>query len=317
MNHYYYRYCSVLFTRVLSAAIEEDTHGDVYKQIVVNSIAEKTLAMYDDWNSLHMANIHIERKEEVIGAAMGMIKWIMQKCAKIHVDSSTNDYSFQYLSDDECALNAFIDKALDSRDLYSTLLRHLRSIVAATTVRTSVALSENLLESANSTCSFIRMLLEVDRVIPDIGRHISDRISVDFESVFMELVERNISLLARAHTSTRAAASSRKRSVLRLRCLLRVLSLLTVDNTRMPTVDARLLALLQTPSTLTTGSQLMIEDFSGLRLELTNIVSLPDTKIFVALNAVDQSQRALLERDQLKVLTCIQDSHSVPIIMHG
>ena len=286
--------------RVISTALECDTHGDVYGQVVKEDVFKKALAIYDNLNDPLMANIHLERKEEVLGAAVGLIKWILQKCAKINIDISTNDYKIDDISQYEHSLNV----VLDGRDtLYSNILGHLKSVVTTTGhAAVTVRLSETLLESANSTCSFIRMLLEGDRVIPDDSRSISDQFSsVEFENVFVNLFERNKSFLARSRTR---AGARRKQTLQRMRCILRVLSLLTLDDARKFALDARLVALLEKSSSSNAISYLTMEDFSSLSSEMTNIVTLPDTKSFVDGHAVSievQLQRTQQERDNLKV----------------
>lgn len=286
--------------RVISTALECDTHGDVYGQVVKEDVFKKALAIYDNLNDPLMANIHLERKEEVLGAAVGLIKWILQKCAKINIDISTNDYKIDDISQYEHSLNV----VLDGRDtLYSNILGHLKSVVTTTGhAAVTLRLSETLLESANSTCSFIRMLLEGDRVIPDDSRRISDQFSSEeFENVFVNLFERNKSFLVRSRTR---AGARRKQTLQRMRCILRVLSLLTLDDARKFALDARLVALLEKSSSSNAISYLTMEDFSSLSSEMTNIVTLPDTKSFVDEHAVSievQLQRTQQERDNLKV----------------
>jgi hypothetical protein len=295
--------------RVISTALECDTHGDVYGQVVKEEVFKKTLAIYDNLNDPLMAKIDLERKEEVLVAAVGLIKWILQKCAKINLDIFTNDYKIDDIAQYEHSLNVVLD---DHRrnTLYSNILGHLKSVVTTTSdAAVTLRLSETLLESANSTCSFIRMLLEGDRVLPtlpDDNRRISDQFSSEeFENVFVNLFERNKSFLARSRTRARAR---RKQTLQRMRCILRVLSLLTLDDARKFALDARLVALLEKSSSSLSSSNaifyLTMEDFSSLSSEMTNIVTLPDTKSFVDGHAVSievQLQRTQQERDNLKV----------------
>ena len=117
----------------------------------------------------------------------------------------------------------------------------------------------------------------------------------------MNLFEKNKSFLARSRTR---AGARRKQTLQRMRCILRVLSLLTLDDARKFALDARLVALLEKSSSSKEISYLTMEDFSSLFSEMTNIVTLPDTKSFVDGHAVSievQLQRTQQERDNLKV----------------
>jgi hypothetical protein len=255
----------------------------------------KTLAILDELNSSQSANIEVERKEEVVGGAALTMMWVLLRCGQITMNTETNDciYSNDTTSHYQ-ALSSILQQLLrnrsGNRDLCGDLLQHLTSISVESNP------SHLLSTSANKICSFIRILLEMDRLIPD-NRSISDRFStVQVVDVLLNLVNTDIRVLE----GTSASDFDRQLSLRRLRNFLRVLSLTSMDEIRWADLETRLSVLFRDDH----FPRLSVDDFMELSLELRNIVSLPHMKDFFARNSVSipiQLQRAEKERERLQV----------------
>ena len=120
-----------------------------------------------------------------------------------------------------------------------------------------------------------------------------------------------------------ASDFDRQHSLRRLRNYLRVLSLTSMDENRRAELETRLGALFRDDH----FPRLPVDDFVWLALELTNIVSLPQTKDFFARNAASipiQLQRAEKERERLQakgnkmieLINYVTVVHTIPPLLH-
>lgn len=293
--------------------------GYFYKQILRGAVVSKTLAILDELNSSQSANIEVEREEEVVGGAALTIMWVLLRCGQITIDVETNDciYSNDSASHHQ-ALSSILQQLLrnrgGNRDLCDDLLQHL------TNISTESNPNHLLSTSANKICSFIRILLEVDHLIPD-NRSLPDRFSTaQIVDALLNLVKTDIRMLEGASASD----FDRQHSLRRLRNYLRVLSLTSMDENRRAELETRLGALFRDDH----FPRLPVDDFVWLALELTNIVSLPQTKDFFARNAASipiQLQRAEKERERLQakgnkmieLINYVTVVHTIPPLLHN
>ena len=218
--------------------------------------------------------------------------WLLMRCGQMTIDKETNDciHSSDSVVNHQ-ALSSILQQLLNirtgNRHLCDDILQHL----------TCISMEPNpnhwIMNSANKVCSFIRILVEVDRLVPD-NRNIPGRFSTEqLVDSLLNLVRNDIRTLE----ITAASDSARPASLRRLRNFLRVLSLTSLDENRRADLETRLGALFREDHL----PRLSVADFGDLSLELTSIVSLPITKELVARNALGiqiQLQQAEKERER-------------------
>lgn len=273
--------------------------GIFYKQLLRDSVISRTLSILDELSSSQSANIEVEKKEQLVGGAALAMMWVLLRCGQIAIDEDTNDFIYPSNITQHQGLGAILQQLLrrrsSNRDLCDDIIQYLTQISLETDY-------EHLMPSANKICSLVRVILEVDRCVPD-NRGLHERFfSPEFIDVVLNLVTKEIYILENSNNRN-DDPKMRSKNVRRLRSLLRLLSLSPWDGDRRAELEARLVALFRDSNH---HPRLDVEDFDSLSKELSSVTSLPATKIFVDRHAVsipEQLQRAEEESYRMQVIT--------------
>ena len=243
----------------------------------------------------------MEKKEQLVGGAALAMMWVLLRCGQITIDEDTNDLICPSNITQQQGLGAILQQLLrrrrsSNRDLCDDIVQYLTQISLEMDFK-------HLMTSANKICSLIRVLLEVDRCVPDNNRDLHDRFfSPEFIDVVLNLVIKEIHILEDSNNRNENS-KVRSRYVGRLRNLLRLLSLSPFDGERRAEIEARLVSLFRDSNH---RPRLDVKDFDALSQELRSVTSLPATKIFVDRHSIsipEQLQRAEEESYKMQVIT--------------